>query len=505
MLHTRLSAWGFACAFLGMGGLLACGSTSNPVTGRPEFVFMSEKKERELGDESAEQVESQMGLAQDSELQAYVEEIGQRLARHSPRRGVNHRFQVVEMDEPNAFALPDGRIYVSRGLVVLTNSESELANVIAHEIGHVAARHAAQRDAHQKSFGLATLASRIAGGKQVDDGESIGGIDGIYAYSRNQERQADEIGMELSGASGYDPQGMGRFLRSLDRAGRLSQGYSMPQFYFMTHPATGERVAEATATAEARRHSKPAPRERDALDHLARLNGMPAVRPASEGVFIGHRFLHADLAFSLRFPKGWETSNQSSQVVAISPKRDAIVILQLAGEGEDPEEAAHRDAEELEFQIERPRRVRVGGHAGYRGEVTFPSAYGPVYGSATWVALEGRVYRLVCGVEKGDPGRYEGTCRSFARSLRPLGTEAASEITELRIRLVSAREGETLRELNRRVGGEWSVNRTAIINGLQVDDVLSDNDRVKVVKRESVVADLDPDSDPTLVPENLPR
>jgi len=457
---------------------------------------MSEEKERELGDESAEQVESQMGLAQDSELQAYVEEIGQRLARHSPRRGMNYRFQIVEMDEPNAFALPDGRIYVSRGLVVLTNSESELANVIAHEIGHVAARHAAQRDAHQKSFGLATLASRIAGGKQVEDGESIGGIDGVFAYSRNQERQADEIGMELSGASGYDPQGMGRFLRSLDRAGRLSQGYSMPQFYFMTHPATGERAAEAAATAETRRHSKPAPRQRDALDHLERLDGMPAERPAAEGVFVGHRFLHADLGFSLRFPKGWESSNQSSQVVAISPKRDAIVILQLAGDGDDPEEAAHRNAEELEFELERPRRLRVGGRPAYRAEVTFPSSHGPVYGSATWVALEGRVYRLICGVEKGDPGRYAGTCRSFARSLRPLGADAAAEISELRIRLVSAREGETLRELNRRVGGDWSVNRTAVINGLQVDDVLSANDRVKVVKRESIAERPDPENPP---------
>jgi len=449
---------------------------------------MSQEKERELGDESAKQVESQMGLAQDSELQGYVEEIGQRLARHSPRRGVNYRFQVVEMDEPNAFALPDGRIYVSRGLVVLTNSESELANVIAHEIGHVAARHAAQRDAHQKSFGLATLASRIAGGKQVADGESIGGVDGVYAYSRNQERQADEIGMELSGASGYDPQGMGRFLRSLDRASRLSQGYSMPQFYFMTHPATGERAAEAAATAETQRHSKPAPRERDALDHLGRLDGMPAERPAAEGVFVGHRFLHAEMGFSLRFPKGWESSNQSSQVVAISPKRDAVVILQLAGEGDDPEEAAHRDAEELEFQLEGPRRLRVGDRPAYRAEVTFPSSYGAVYGTATWVALDGRVYRLVCGVEKGDPGRYEGTCRSFARSLRPLGADAEAEISELRIRLVSAQEGETLRELNRRVGGDWSVNRTAVINGMQVDDVLSANDRVKVVKRESILA-----------------
>ena len=480
---------------LGLAGGLACGSTANPVTGRPEFVFMSKEKEKELGDESAEQVEAQMGIAQDPDLQAYVEEIGQRLAKRSPRRGVDYRFQVVEMDDPNAFALPDGRIYVSRGLIVLTNSESELANVIAHEIGHVAARHAAQRDAHQKSFGLATLASRLAGGKQVEDGESIGGIDGVFAYSRNQERQADEIGMEIAGAAGYDPQGMGRFLRSLDRASRLSRGYSMPQFYFMTHPATGERVAEASASAEARRHSKPRPRERDSWEYLDRLDGMPAERPAAEGVFVGNRFLHADMNFSLRFPKGWETSNQSSQVVAISPRRDAIVILQLSKEGEDPEAAARSDAEEMEFRLDRPRLLRVGERSAFRAEVTFPSAYGPVYGSATWVALGGRVYRLVCGVEKGNPGRYEGTCRSFARSLRPLDPESVAEISELRVRLVYAQQGETLRELNRRVGGDWSVNRTAIINGMQVDDVLSADDRVKIVTRESIATEASADSD----------
>ncbi len=142
----------------------AVGCAVNPVTGRRELVFMSPAREAALGAQAAAEVEAGIGLLDDPALTAYVSELGERLARHSPRRNVTYRFYVADMPEPNAFALPGGYIYVSRGLLALANSEDELANVIGHEIGHVAARHAAQRETQAIGAGVLTaLGSRAAG------------------------------------------------------------------------------------------------------------------------------------------------------------------------------------------------------------------------------------------------------------------------------------------------------------------------------------------------------
>lgn len=488
---------GIAGAAGTIGFSWGCELTPNPVTGRPELILMSQADEREIGEKHAKEVEGQMGLVQNPDLQAYVSELGARLSRRSPRKGVDYRFQVLEMEGPNAFALPDGRIYVTRELLLLTNSEAELANVLAHEIGHVAARHHAQRDAHRKTFGLSTLAGRIASGGTDDQEEFIGGIDGVWAYSRNQERQADSIGMELATNAGFRSEGMATFLRTLDRASRLEAGYSMTQYYFSSHPATPERIAEASSRAEVDRHSgglRTGPVTNDA--YLERFDGIAAQRPAAEGVFVKNRFLHADLGFSLRFPPGWELVNQNAQVVGLSPRRDGLVMLQLAGEGDDPEALARQQAEEGDFELREAAPVRVAGRSAFRAQVSgFPTSFGPVNGSVTWVLFDGAVYRLVAGVDEGNSSRYAGIFRSFSRSLRPLKESEREEIGDLRVWVVSPLEGESLSELSRRTNNEWKLGRTAVVNGRQIDDRLEPEERIKVAVRRNY-----PDNEGTATP-----
>ncbi len=143
---------------------LVSGCATNPVTGKSEFTLMSAEREAALGREAATQVEEQIGLLLDPALTAWLRDLGSRLAAHSPRSGVPHRFAIVDMPEPNAFALPGGYVYVSRGLLVLANSESEVAAVVGHEIGHVAARHAAQRETRSVGVGLLTAFGALAAG-----------------------------------------------------------------------------------------------------------------------------------------------------------------------------------------------------------------------------------------------------------------------------------------------------------------------------------------------------
>lgn len=451
---------------------------------------MSPEDERELGEKGAKQVEGQFGLVQNPALQAYVGGIGERLAHHSPRQSVSYRVRVIEMDEPNAFALPGGQIYVSRGLVLLTNSKAELANVIAHEIGHVAARHAAQRHAHVRTFGLATLLGTLAAGGRQGERESIGGLAGGAAYGRNQEREADRIGMELAVSAKIDPGGLADFLRSLEKWDRLQHGFSAPQSYFSSHPGTGERVAEAASSAETRRHSiAPVPRE-DPSTHLERLDGIAVGRPASEGTFVGDRFLHPGLGVSVRFPHGWEASNQNSQVVAVSPRRDAMVLMQLVGEGDDAAAAAKRNAEEEEFKLEGGVPVRVGDLDAFRARATIATSFGPMDAEVTWVVFDGLVFRLAGGVDKGSLGRYQASFRTFARSFRRLLPSERGQISDLRLELVRSHEGETLREISRRTGNEWDLNRTAVVNAVGPEAAFAEGQWIKVAVRRPWVAGL---------------
>ena len=245
-----------ACAVLGVALALAC--AVNPVTGQREVVLLSEAQEAQLGRESAAQVEEQMGIVDDPAMAGYIRELGARLARHSPRRGVDYRFAIADMGVPNAFALPGGYIYVSRGALVLANTEAELAGVIGHEIGHVAARHSVQRQTRSVGVGLLTLlgvvAAGAAGGEQaaqtVGQLGQVAGAGLIATYGRDQERQADQVGQELAARAGYDPAGVAGFLASLGReTQRLSGGRSRQPSFFDSHPLTDERVATTGARA----------------------------------------------------------------------------------------------------------------------------------------------------------------------------------------------------------------------------------------------------------------
>jgi predicted Zn-dependent protease len=246
----------------------------NPVSGRTEVAVLSADEERQLGMEEAGKVESSMGLVTDPALVAYIQAVGDRVARPSPRRDVAYTFKVVNQPEPNAFALPNGNIYVSRGLLALANSEDELAGVLAHEVVHVAARHTVR----SANVAVATSPLRIATGiagvaagiiaPRV--GEGIMGLGETASeafmapYGRSQEREADDVGVELAARAGYDPKGLPGILQALEREEALRRRGPARQSFFDTHPATPERVRETEHRARVpgadRTHRQDAPR-----------------------------------------------------------------------------------------------------------------------------------------------------------------------------------------------------------------------------------------------------
>jgi predicted Zn-dependent protease len=218
------------------------------VTGENEIVLMSPEREAAMGREASLEVERDIGLVAAPGLAAYVGSLGERLGALSPRQDVSYSVQVVNMPETNAFALPGGYTYVSRGLLALANTEGQLVNVIAHEVGHVAARHAAGRETRAVGVGLlsmlGTIAAGVLGGAEAAQTVAqIGQVAGaglIATYSRDQERQADRVGQELAARAGWDPAAMAEFLRSLERETALQhEGGRMPKHW--RGPSCGPR------------------------------------------------------------------------------------------------------------------------------------------------------------------------------------------------------------------------------------------------------------------------
>jgi predicted Zn-dependent protease len=479
-------------AVLALLAFAALSCSINPVSGRNQIILMSEEKEQEIGDQASQQIAAQMGLLEDAELLSYVRAIGGRLAELAPRRDIEYTFNIVDLPEPNAFALPGGYVYVSRGLIALANSEAELANVIGHEIGHVAARHAAQRDTFAKIATIASVLGTVAAAA-TGEGSAAGASQyfapiAIAAYSREQERQSDLIAQDLCARAGIDPEGMATFLHQLDFMTRFTTGASRSIGWLDTHPATPERVAEASTRAQVLRWQPDFAIAATRQEYLRKIEDMVIGTRAAEGIFVDDFFLHADMGFALRFPSGWRHRNEHSRVIAVSSAGDALVMLELQGSGQDPRAAAVEFARELDAELRDGRAVRVGGFAAFRARARVKTSSGRVDGLVTWIARNGLILRLTAGSGGGNYERYEGIFRSFSSGLRPLRPEDLEKIDELRLRIVAAEAGETLAELSERAGNDWSLNETAVANAMFDREPLAHGTLVKIAVRQRYVA-----------------
>ena len=232
---------------------------------------------------------------------------------------------------------------------------------------------------------------------------------------------------------------------------------------------------------------------------LERMADLPVGPPAAEGVVEGGRFLHPDLGFSLRFPQGWEVHNTHSAVYGVSPAREAVVVLELQGPGDDPAAAAHAWIEGA------PRgesgALRIGGLEAWRTRGEVPTAAGRTLADVTWISHDGSIYRLSGFVLQGNFDRWAGVFRSFPRSFRPITQAEREAVTEVRLRVVEARAGETLADLGRRTGNEWSVVETAVHNALEPARPLDEGQAVKIAVRVPYRPYRErPDADPERVP-----
>lgn len=447
--------------------------------------------DRVVGAKQAQMAAAEYGLVEDPSLLAYVDAVGQRLARTAPG-DFSYRFQIVNQDVPNAFALPGGYVFVTRGLLLLVNSEDELANVMGHEIAHVAERHAARQQAAKASpvFALPTLV-RVAGAGVDMAGGQLGESPRAWLarYGRDEESDADRIGQRIAAAAGWSPQGMAEFLRDLESAMRLQEGAPHAPSFLDSHPSNPDRVTAASLDASMLRWTPSAGIASDRAQFLAKLDGLIVGEDPGEGVVRGGLFLHPDLDLAVAFPDGWEIQNSHTAVGAVSPAHEAEVLFEGQGPGSDPKAAADAFFAQAPSEASVQRRggeaVRAGGAPAWHEQAEVRTAQGMVVLDLTWVAFGGSVYRVTGAGSGVVIAAEQETIADVARSIRPLTIEERASIRVKRLRSAAATQGEGLQEFSARVGNSWALLDLAIANDLFADATLTQGQLLKIAVDEA--------------------
>ncbi len=443
---------------------LASGCATNPVTGKHELSLVSESQEIAMGKQAAEETRQGIGVVKDDALQAYVQSVGSKLAARGERPNLPWSFQVVDDPTPNAFALPGGFIFVTRGLIGYMDSEAELAAVLGHEIGHVTAKHSVEQISRaqiaQIGLGLGMI---LAPDLQQFGGLLSSGMQLLFLkFGRDAERQADELGFGYALEEKYDVREMDDVFRSLRRLSKQQKDASPLPAWASTHPDEGERIAEVRKRVAALPPGALKGSRTGKEEFLTRIEGLSFGENPRQGYFEQNRFMHPDLAFQFAFPAGWKTQNLPQAVVGISPQQDAAIELTMVRD--EPARAAQQFLSQQGLQAGASGRRTVNGLPAVVAKFGAQTQQGVVQGMVGFISYRNATYQLT-GYSPAQ--RYETRERSFLNaidSFGPLTDRTALSVQPNHIEIVKLTRAMTLEEFSRAYPSNVDIRTLAVIN-----------------------------------------
>ena len=425
------------------------GCAINPVSGQREMVLMSESQEIATGRQSHPKIIAQYGRYDDPALQAYVTRLGTELAEHSHRSGLIYRFTVLDSTDINAFALPGGYIYITRGLLAYLNSEAELAAVLGHEIGHVTARHGVRQQTASTAAGLGyTIASILIPELSSGPSSDLYGLLSnalLRGYGREHELEADRLGAEYLARTGNDPQAMiavisvlknqDEFARQQATAeGRDHQGY---HGLFASHPTHDKRLQQVVA--QANHLVVDGTPKTNRQQFLNQIDGLVFGDSAAQGIRRGSHFYHPEMGFGLTFPDRWAIKNLPNQLIAIANNGDAQITIQV--------DDVNRRISPQAFITERlgiknltqGRPTNSHGLQGYTGLTQLKTAQGKRLGRVSVVYFNHQAFIFVgAAINEARAGNIDKLFLSTARSLHPLTTAERKLAQPLHLKITTA-------------------------------------------------------------------
>lgn len=462
--------------------LSALSCAVNPVTGKKELSLISESQEITLGKQTDVEVRQQYGAYADPELSAYVQSIGQALVPHTHRPQLAYRFAVLDTPVVNAFAVPGGYIYVTRGILALMGSEAELAVVLGHELGHVNARHGVRRMSEMMlvQVGLAV------GSALSETFAEVAGLAGVgvqllfLKYSRDDERQADALGVEYARKGVYNPGEMVAFFSSLGKLGDLSGGQALPGF-LSTHPLTSERIEKV------RQMLTPNDQTLEVKErpYLRRIDGLVYGDDPRQGYVEGGRFYHPDMGFSFEIPSGWKVVNTPSQVMLSSADEKAALVLQAEETTEDLSAYTRKKAGQIQgSQFVAEDYLSVPGLASVHQIYRVDQQQGGAISLRLSAIRKGnQVYTFSAVAGSSDFPRFNPEFKRSAQSFAQLRDPAYLSRRPREVRLIEANGRQTIQEIFSSAGVVKDLwTSVAILNGMDLGTKPPQGQLIKVVR-----------------------
>ena len=478
-IRKRVQALVIGSTLLTSALLTATGCAVNPATGQRQFMLISESEEIEMGREADGPITESLGLYESEALQATVSDLGNEMASRSERPALPWSFKLVDDPMVNAFALPGGFIFITRGIMAALNSEAELAGVIGHEIGHVTARHSASQMSRQQfqqiGLGVGSILS--------SDVASVAGVlsAGLgllnLRYSRGDESQSDELGVRYMTRAGYDPNALVGVFQTLALAG--GGGGSVPG-WATTHPdpVNREEDIREIIAASGQDYSE---YTRRGDEYLRSLDGMTFGEDPREGFFEEETFFHPEMAFALDFPQGWTTVNQKSQVGAVAADETALVVLTVEAGETDAERALSTFLRQDDVRGIDSRRVSVNGRTGWEASFNADGEGGELQGAVLFVEHGGSLFRLLGYASASQWGSRRSTVLQSIESFRPVSDPDVLGVEPAKIEIVRLPSRMTLQQFIDQYPSTVDDEQIAMINRRALDESIAGGTLLKRV------------------------
>ncbi|MGH8119110.1 MAG: M48 family metalloprotease [Gammaproteobacteria bacterium] len=473
---------------------LFTGCAVNPVTGQQDVVLMSEEQEIALGRKTHPQVLQQYGVYESQDLQNYVQGVGEKLAARSHRRDLIYRFTVLDSKEVNAFALPGGYIYITRGLMAYLNSEAELAAVLGHEIGHVTARHAVRQytAAQLANIGAALGAVFVPGMNTAGANQLVQlfGTALLRGYGREHELEADQLGAEYLAHVDYDPASMLDVIRTLKNQEifetRVAQQEGRePRIYhglFSTHPDNDTRLKEIIGAANKYRTAATTYTGRET--YIGKINDLIYGDGPKEGILRENGFYHPELGFTLRIPLNWNVTNRPDQLLITAGGSAAIMQLavQDINKRVPPREFMQTRLGLKDLSQDSP--LNINGLAAHTGLAPVNTSFGKRIARFTTIYFRDRAY-ILAGVarDQGAAREYDRYFLETAQSFHAMTEQERALARPLKIAIAQAGNQATFAELARQSPlKNYPEEQLRLLNGMFPKGEPAANMMLKVIE-----------------------
>lgn len=461
--------------------LISC--AVNPVTGKTELMLLSESDEIQLGQQSDKEVVAQYGLYNDPQLQSYIDQLGQKMVKVSHRPNLSFSFRLLDSPVINAFAVPGGYVYITRGILAYLNNEAEFAGVLGHEIGHVAARHSAKQYTKaqfaQLGLGVGSILSedfaKYAGLAQVGVGLLF------LRFSRDAERQSDDLGVEYSTKVGYDAREMGNFFHTLDQMSNTGDGGGLPG-WFSTHPNPADRVVAVQEKAKewrAKTGNQNLKVNRDAF--LQKIDGIVFGDDPRQGYVENGIFYHPNLTFEFPVPAGWKTINTPTQVQMANEKQDAIILFQI-GQGNTPAEAADNFVNQSKATVLSSEGTTVNGLSAHRLTSDLASSQGQLRILSYFIKKGDNIFVFHGFTAQASFDQQQGAFQNTMAGFKTLSDQSKINVKPDRVAVRKVNQGTTLEQALRSFGvKDDKLAETALLNGMELTSSVSGGTMIKYI------------------------